>query len=256
MAPSATANNGWSGAEDKRLVAVIAAMGAIPSWKAVAVHVKGRTHLQCRDRYHKTVKRSPLWKPLLKDITLPRQGGWRGPPKATEPHSEPDSGLFIELPPQCEETTDAYSFECMHALGALPHLAQPVPSVMPSPDSMKELPTWPAAPEPAQRAPPPPTFKPRIVPECSRLQTKPLMRVEYVSSMQVHLLAHLPLGRRLVTTGRAFEQVNGTINRTPIKNKHKRTTATPPTTTPPTTPDGDKVQVHRVVFNARMVRAA
>jgi hypothetical protein len=251
MAPSATATNSWSGDEDKCLVDVIGVMGAIPSWKAVAEHVKGRTHLQCRDRYHKTIKRSPLWKPLLKDITLPRQGGWRGPPKATEPFSEPCSVLSIELPPQCEETTDAYSFECMHALGALPHLAQPVPNVMPSPDSMKELPKWPTLPEPVQQAPPAPTFKPRIVTECPRLQTKSSVRIEYVSSMQAHLLVRLPPGRRLVTTGRAFEQVNGAINRTPIKKKPKRITATPPTA-----PDGDKAQAHRVVFNARMVRAA
>lgn len=220
----------------------LVAIGTVPAWKTVARYVPTRTGVQCRDRYNKVIKKAPHWQVALKKVAL------KHPVDRDEQHVAPVVEavlpLRIEVPPPCEETTDAFSFESMHALGALPHLAQPVPNFMPSPDSMKQLPRCPSPLPPAPRAS---TFAPRVVPVggCRKLQSVSLLSVRVVPTLEADLLPHMHATRRYLTTRRALQSVNDMLAVSPRKRAKSRAAAERPV----------EGVVEGVVFNGRLVSA-
>lgn len=149
--PSAMPSPKWTNEEDEALVNVMKDLGTISSWNAVGEQMRARDGRQCRDRYHKVIKRSATWKRAITQIKLPRHGGFRRNDEKEE-HSLQELGdlpldemvhdLLVAIPEAAQQSYDTFSFEHMYALGALPHLSQPVPNTLPSPDSMKALPTW------------------------------------------------------------------------------------------------------------------
>lgn len=227
----------------------LVAIGTIPAWKTVARYVPTRTGVQCRDRYNKVIKKAPHWKAALKKVSLKHRVD-RGEPHVAHvaPVVEAVLPLRIEVPPPCEETTDAFSFESMHALGALPHLAQPVPNVMPSPDSLKQLPRCPTPLPPAPRAS---TFAPRVVPVdgCRKLQSVSVLSVRVVPTLEADLLPHLHATRRYLTTERALQSVNDMLAVSPRKRAKSRAAAERPV-------EGVvEGVVEGLVFNGRLVSA-
>lgn len=221
-------------------------LGTVPAWKTVARYVPNRTGTQCRNRYNKVIKKASHWKDALKGVVFKHAVDCEAL-KAT-PVAEAVVPLRIEVPPPCEETTDAFSFESMHALGALPHLAQPVPNVMPSPDSMKQLPRCPT---PLPLAPRASAFVPRIVPVdgCRKPQPVSLLSVVIVPTLDADLLRRLPATRRYVTTGRALQHVNDMLGASPKKRPKLRAAAER------SVEGGGQRVVEGVVFNGRLVSA-
>lgn len=251
LPPSTTASSRWSPSEDAQLVEAIVAFGTVPAWKTVARYVPTRTEVQCRDRYNKVVKNAPHWQAALQYV-VPNRLSNRNELQVA-PVVEGVLPLRIQVPPPCEETTSAFSFESMHALGALPHLAQPVPFVMPSPDSMAQLPRCPTpqlprCPTPQLPAPPTSTFVPRIVPvdACRKLQSASRLVVRVVPTLEADSLLHLPTTRWYVTTGRALQQVNDMIGASPKKRARLRAAAAE---------KPREKAVEGVVFNGRLVSA-
>lgn len=252
LPPSTTASARWSPSEDSQLVEALVAIGTVPAWKTVARYVTTRTSVQCRDRYNKVIKKAPHWQVALKKLD---QHVDHDAPQVA-PVVEAVLPLHVTVPPPCEETTDAFSFESMHALGALPHLSQPVPNVMPSPDSMKQLPRCPTPLPPAPRASTPAprasTFAPRIVPVdgCRKLQSGSLLSVRVVPMLEADLLPHLHATRRYLTTGRALQNVNDMLAASPRKRAKSRAAAERPVAERPV-----EGVVEGIVFNGRLVSA-
>lgn len=121
-------------------------MGDVP-WKVIAEGVPNRNSVECRDRFNKRLRLSSRWKDKLSSDILAIHSRRGRPPRSKKAvvcddapehkHDEGEIPLFFD---PSEEPTDAFTFEDMLSLGALPHLSQPVPDAPPSPDALAALP--------------------------------------------------------------------------------------------------------------------
>jgi hypothetical protein len=121
----------WTADEDRQLIETLVKLGKV-SWKEIACRMGSRASYQCRDRWHKVLKRqegvrkqhpelvaSYRRNPVPKTVDVPVA--------EAEPPGTPDCDLFaIEFPPLPLDDL-RFSFEELHALGALPHRHLPIP---------------------------------------------------------------------------------------------------------------------------------
>lgn len=153
----------WTEDEDKRLIDTLVKLGNVP-WKTVAKSVKGRTSNQCRDRFHKSIKKAARYRNMIPDCVLVYRRNTRGVPvpveefdgfaeyeedsqrdvpDATVDHAFGTDAFTIDMPIDAElSIDDKFSFEEICELGAMPHLTQPVPMTIPSPTSLAALPLY------------------------------------------------------------------------------------------------------------------
>ena len=167
MVQAADKADAWDETEDITLITTLVKIGNKP-WKEIAAGMKtGRTGSQVRDRFHKTIKKSAKYKGMLPESALKHRRN-PGPVVAVPPSpttmTEADL-LAVEVPIDFDDdygSQDRFSFEDIWAMGAMPHLAQPVPlSAIPSPASLAALPVgtfrepWVEPPQPAPSPPKP-----------------------------------------------------------------------------------------------------
>ena len=234
----------WTEDDDRLLIETLVKVGKVP-WKNVAMCMRGRAASQCRDRFHKHIKKAAKYRNLIPQHVLDYRRHLSAIP-ATDDELDAKAveeafsdalaeDLFsIELPEDlCAGSGDKFSFEEIYELGAMPHLAQPVPLTVLSPRSLEALPKCQASPVLKPKGPGTVTFS-----------MVPSGQLNWSRRGGMCATAG-PIGARDGFTESTFAKINRLVNKpTRVPPKKRRSVAKP---------RARRASV--IVFNPQMVRA-
>jgi len=227
----------WTEDEDRLLIASLAKLGNV-HWKSIATGVPGRTGSECRDRFHKTIKKSAKYRDIIPDSVL---NGRRRPVPVSVPTPPVDATiedadlLALDLPLDFDDSAvDTFSFEGMLQLGALPHLAQPVPLSIPSPSSLAALPQF------QVQAPAPPGRKPGLT-----ISMVPTMRSAGQATASMTRATAGPIGFAPSTLSAINKMINRPLGAAPVAKPIKKRAASKAVASVAST----------LVFNPQLVRS-